>query len=109
MLQTSHGHVLFFGLHVTKDVVWRGPEGDEARRISIYLQNSVELDGIDASKPRQKVADLCGDGKSVLVVMESGTMLAFSWTAKVSSRNSIQIMSSFIIRLVKNKSNGGLK
>lgn len=32
-----------------------------------------------------RVADLCGDAKSLGVILENGTILSFSWAAKVSS------------------------
>ena len=83
-MQTEFGSVLFFGLHSSREVLWRFPDGQEARKVSIYLQNIVVLNESKEAHPRARIVDLCGDSRTLLVVVESGNMLAFSWSAKVS-------------------------
>lgn len=100
------------GLHPTKEILWQSPEGLEARKIIIYLQNSAYLRDIntnaatndDNEEPAgeletetgtgtstsdrtvvDRIVDLCGDTKSLGVVLENGTILSFSWAAKVRS------------------------
>lgn len=82
-MQTDHGSVLFFGLHPSKEVLWRFPDGQEARKVSIYLQNIVVLSESKDANPAERVVDFCGDSRTVLVMLQNGTMLAFSWSAKV--------------------------
>jgi hypothetical protein len=135
-LQTRLGQILFFGLHPTKEILWQSPEGVEARKVIIYLQNSVylrdinitsatgekeiegvtadvdlinESDMIDSGSTRDinlgvldRVADLCGDAKSLGVVLENGTILSFSWAAKVRRKSlskKLEILSdiSFVV------------
>jgi len=107
-LQTRRGHILFFGLHPTKEILWQSPDGVEARKVIIYLQNSAYLPEIhtivaDSQGNEQqhqnvkgssretslgglhRVADLCGDAKSLGVVLENGTILSFSWAAEVNT------------------------
>jgi hypothetical protein len=104
-VQTRLGHILFFGLHPTKEILWQSPEGVEARKVIIYLQNSAYLRDINTNLAEEelpavdngsgggdggnyslhdRVADLCGDAKSLGVVLENGTILSFSWAAKVN-------------------------
>ncbi|KAH7624062.1 hypothetical protein Ndes2526B_g01314 [Nannochloris sp. 'desiccata'] len=109
---TRLGHILFFGLHSTKEILWKSPNGVEARKVVIYLQNSTYLPEINMflaeigekqGEERQfnvesggninskdsslgvvdRVADLCGDAKSLGVILENGTILSFSWAAKL--------------------------
>jgi hypothetical protein len=102
-LQTRRDHILFFGLHPTKEILWQSPEGVEARKVIIYLQNSAYLPEINAtsaensienenildndtaatSSTSSNVVDLCGDAKSLGVVLQNGTILSFSWAAKL--------------------------
>jgi len=121
-LQTRLSHILFFGLYPTKEILWQSPDGVEARKFIIYLQNSAYLpeinttladkEGKEGEERHQniesgisrdnspgvpeRVADLCGDSKSLGVILENGTILSFSWTAKVRNYLTLIILHSVV-------------
>jgi hypothetical protein len=94
--QTSSNHLLFYGIHVTKEAIWRCPDGHEPRRVSIYLQNSLHVgfdgegeggtsgDAEDEDGEAALVADIAGDSKTLLVAMSDGTLCSYSWQGSVS-------------------------
>jgi hypothetical protein len=78
--QTDLGCLHFYGLHVSKEVLWNCPGGFQARRVSVYLQNSLRLDAdAGGAAPGEVAVALCGDPRSLLAVLSSGRLAAFSW------------------------------
>jgi hypothetical protein len=53
-------------------------DGQEARRITVYLQNSLYLDYEGIS-----IVDIGGDAKSLVVALSHGTLQVFSWQGQV--------------------------
>lgn len=96
-LQTDRGYLQFYGLLLTKEVIWECPGGHEARRMSIYLQNSVNFrQGQPQTESifRESVVDFCGDGRSLLVTLRNGTLLVYSWQAHLRCSSSLLDMLS---------------
>jgi hypothetical protein len=77
--QTSRSHLQLYALNVSSEALWRLPDGQELRRVNLYLSHSLHMDYGAVT-----VADLGGDARSLLVVLSNGTMQVFSWQGQVS-------------------------
>jgi hypothetical protein len=77
-LQTAHSHLQLYALNVSSEALWRLPDGQELRRVNIYLSQSLHLD-----YGAVRIADVGGDARSLLVALSNGTMQVFSWQGKV--------------------------
>lgn len=63
-------------------------DGQEARRVTVYLQNSLYLDYEGIS-----IVDIGGDAKSLVVALSHGTLQVFSWQGQVGGADSACRMS----------------
>lgn len=96
VVATDDDVLLFFGLSITNTEIKAGwglkddadIGGGSLRAVGIYLQNSVDL---RKSSPeirlpmtyRAPIADIAGDSRSLLVVLQNGVLLSFSWSAQM--------------------------
>ena len=75
--QTALNHLQLYALNISSEALWRLPDGQEVRRVNVYLSYSIHLD-----YGAVHISDLGGDAKSLLVALSNGTMQVFSWQGK---------------------------
>jgi hypothetical protein len=81
VLQTSRNFLHFYAVHTWKDpVLTLGRASDnELRKADVYLRHSVSIES-DAS-----VQCVTGDGRTLLLGLDDGSLLSYSWLGKVRS------------------------
>ena len=79
MLQTSRNFLHFYAVHIWKDpVLTLGRASDsDLRKSDVYLRHSVSIDSVS------KVTCITGDGRTLVLGLDDGSLLSYSWLGKV--------------------------